>query len=145
MSQYDEDLPDQNFGALGGLGTEAFEKITNSVAPDGLHTRCYCEFCGTKNEIISSWPEVIVGSLSLVPPDWYVDRGNGALYPRVGCANNGCRREIGIRYAPQELARYVASGLGSNVVYLAPNQPPATPQQVEGFKQQMLQAAGGRR
>jgi hypothetical protein len=129
-----EDLPDENFGALGGLGTAAFEKVTSKIALDGLHTACYCEYCGTKNEILSNWEEVMMGGMGYPAPNWYVDQGQ--LYPRVGCANPGCRREIGIRYAPQELGRYVDGAIGQGFL---------PPQRVQAFRAQVQQAAGARR
>ncbi len=143
MPQEDEELYDTGYGALGGLGTQSFEKVTSKIAQDGVHTGCNCDWCGTKNEIISSWPEIIMGSMGYPAPNWYVDQG--LLYPRVGCANPGCRREIGVRYAPQELGRYVSSGLEAGVVYIPGSAGPATPAQVQGFKQQIAQAAGARR
>ncbi len=129
-----DDLPDENFGALGGLGTDVLEKVTQKLAPDGLHTICYCEYCGTKNAIVSNWQEVITGSMGFVARDWFVE--DGLLYPRVGCANPGCRREIGIRFTPAELARYTMGAVEQGF---------ATPQQVGALKQQIAQSAGARR
>lgn len=129
-----DDLPDQNYGALGGLGTEAFDKVTQKFGPEGLHTICYCEFCGTKNDIVSSWPEVVTGSMGYMSPNWFVE--DGLLYPHVGCANAGCRRQIGIRFAPAELGRYAQGAVQQGYLH---------PQEFQRIQAGVAQAAGARR
>ncbi len=134
MSKDDDDDYDTGYGALGGGGAQAFDKVTSKIAPDGVHTGCNCGWCGTRNDILCSWDEAIMGGMGYPAPNWYVDQG--ALYPRVGCANSGCRHEIGIRYSPQELNRYVSSAVEAG--YL---QPAA----VQQLRQQVSAAAGARR
>jgi len=129
-----EDVQEQGFGALAGGGTDQLDRVTTKIAQGGIESTCMCEYCGTKNLIGCSWDEVITGSLAHVPLDWRVDQATGTLYPFVGCANGGCRRPIIVGYAPQELKRYVTSGMEANLVQR---------QYVEAYAQRVLGAAQG--
>lgn len=131
-----DDLPDENFGALGGAGAADLDKVTTKIAPAGIMTMCACGNCGVKNRIESSWQEVVMGSLGFPPPNWRVDQATGTLYPYVGCAAGGCNRELRIGYAPQELKRLVASGVENGYV---------NPQWVQQYSDQIKQAAGAAR
>lgn len=128
-----DDIPDQGFGALGGGAADQLDRVTTTVVPSGIETKCLCGRCGVKNAIDIGWDEVVIGSVQLVPPDWDVDRASGTLFPRVGCAMGGCHYLLKIGYAPSELHRYVMTGIEQGLI---------TKEWAGGFAQQMKARSG---
>lgn len=143
MSQDDDDpfddLQDTGFGALGGEGAGALDRVKTSIDSAGIHNKCYCELCGTSNLVNVEWLEAIIGSLQFAPPNWQFDPKTGTLYPYIGCANPGCRREIRIGFTPAELKRYVTNAVAARQLdqnYVSQN--------VASITARAAQARGGR-
>lgn len=116
IAQHFSDVPelagdDDRFGSLAGEGTD--RHFSAHVAPNkgGVSYKLNCDNCGTPNEILLEWPELIIVASQKVPPNWrYKD---GMLYPDVGCAHPGCGYITSVQITPDEAARHVKSGLAA--------------------------------
>ena len=100
-----QEIRNGSLGVLGGEGAEFLEKVKTGTSPQGIVSVCPCGQCGRPQEITVEWPEAVIGSLSLMPPNWQHDEQSGGIYANVGCGS--CHYQLKLLFSPQELKRYV--------------------------------------
>jgi hypothetical protein len=128
-----QELRTKSLGVLGGEGADFLEKVTTQTTPAGIESKAPCGQCGRPQIITVEWPEAVVGSLSLMPPNWEYDQQSASIYPNVGCAS--CRYQMKLLFTPQELKRLVKQAIDQGEV---------NPQVIHSLYQQ-AQAAAPRR
>ena len=104
-----QELRNGSLGVLGGEGAEFLEKVKTGTTSEGIVSICPCGQCGRPQEITVTWPEAVIGSLSLMPPGWEYDEQSGSIYANVACGS--CRYQLKLLFSPQELKRYVHQGV----------------------------------
>lgn len=100
-----QELRNGSLGVLGGEGADFLEKVKTGTTDQGIVSICPCGQCGRPQEITVTWPEAVIGSLGLMPPNWEHDERSGSIYPNVGCGS--CRYQLPLLFSPQELKRLV--------------------------------------
>lgn len=113
-----DDYQDEGFGALGGMGADAVDRVTTGIDPKtgALTSRTACGRCNTPNVIHVDWGEAITVGEGYIPPRWKGDRETGTIYPYIACANANCRYEIKVGYYPHEMKGYVSNALGRRII-----------------------------
>lgn len=104
-----QELRNKSLGVLGGEGADFLEKVKTETTPAGIESTCPCGQCGRPQVITVEWPEAVIGSMSLMPPNWEHDQQSGQIYPNVGCGS--CRYQLKLLFSPQELKRLVKQGI----------------------------------
>lgn len=126
-----QELRNKSLGVLGGEGADFLEKVKTETSPAGIESTCPCGQCGRPQVITVEWPEAVVGSMALMPPNWEHDQQSGSIYPNVGCGS--CRYQLKLLFSPQELKRLVKQGIDQGDV---------NPAVVDRIYQQTKQRAG---
>lgn len=109
-----QELRNGSLGVLGGEGADFLEKVKTEIKPEGIVSVCPCGQCGRPQAITVEWPEAVVGSLSLMPPNWGHDEQSGNIYANVGCGS--CRYQLKLLFSPQELKRHIMTGINQGDV-----------------------------
>lgn len=128
-----QELRQNSLGVLGGEGADFLEKVKTEIGRPGITSTAPCGQCGRPQQITVEWPEAVIGSLALMPPNWQLDQTSGQIYPNIGCGS--CQYQLKLLFSPQELKRYVLAGVAEGQVPRA---------QVDQWAAQAQQAAGRR-
>lgn len=104
----------KGFGTLAGPAVDEHYRAQAQLDPngEGVHFIVFCDSCGTKNRVTTSFQELTYGMLRVIPPGW--KRAHGGLTPNVGCRT--CQTILMLVIVPDECARLLRSGMSQNKV-----------------------------
>jgi hypothetical protein len=105
------------YGSLGGTAIDNHFKVKPKSSREGLRMKLDCGHCGTPQEIIATWPEVVVISVGKLPSNqWKYDQGH--IRPHIGCAR--CNHSVMVGITPGEAKSFATAAI--NAQYLSAQQ-----------------------
>lgn len=124
-----------SYGSLGGEGADEMDQVVvKPLDRAGVHYAARCHFCGQKNQIDLTWPEIAYVAQGQQPEQWVYDAARGAMRPNIGCCK--CHVVMMFLVTPDECMRHLHAGEAAG--YLQPGY-------VNALRQRLQQASAGYR
>lgn len=141
VDYFDDILGDhKNAGVFDGMGIDDYDRVQQSIGPEGVKVRMNCRSCNNTMNVLLTWEELYyVGSNGggkplVLPAGWFKSEENMDCYVRLPCGK--CGKDHGgfaPHFTPDEARGLIQQAANSGFI---------TPQQVAQWKQKIAMYRG---